>query len=56
MKEEKQTQVTSVETKSDWNEPSVTWVKPELIRLEGDMNIDGKVTRSPEINIAYGPS
>ncbi len=50
------TQSTEAFTKVEWSEPKVSWVKPELVRLEGFMNIEGKVNNPFEPNATYGPS
>lgn len=43
--------------KSEWSEPSVTWVKPELIRLQGGQNVLGKTyTAGVETYATTGPS
>ncbi len=46
-----------VSAKSEWSEPNVTWVKPELIRLQGGQNVLGKTyTAIVEVYAETGPS
>lgn len=47
---------TSRGVKEDWAEPKVKWVKPELVRLNGD-GAEGKYyISSNERGISYAPS
>ena len=56
MKAEGDTQKTETIAKVEWSEPKVSWVKPELVRIEGFMNIEGKVNNPFEPNGDYGVS
>lgn len=54
METQDNTQSTEAFTKVEWSEPKVSWVKPELICIEGVINIDGKMVSAVEHNAAYG--